>query len=183
MPNLQCPICGRRIRKLEDHIARFHPEDSSKSKQPNVSKYRTNKQTIGQKKERIRSDDNKTIIIVDGMNVANYGSLKRPSYKNLFVIYKYLKELGYKPKIIISAALKYKIDDAVRLNKMLNRGIAIEAASGEDDDLTVMEFARRYKAKIITNDRFLDHPEKDEWQLEMINFSIFDRQVIFQPHL
>ena len=47
------------------------------------------------------------------------------SYVNLYTAYKAIKELGFVPKIVVSSALKYKIDDPVRLNKMLSRGIVI----------------------------------------------------------
>ncbi|MFX1251345.1 MAG: hypothetical protein ACFFCZ_07030 [Promethearchaeota archaeon] len=186
MPRLHCPVCGRSVRLLKDHIARFHPEHFASSTSqvkpkislPHVSEHSFFGQKIEQKK--VPSQ----IIVVDGQNVAYFGDRGKPSYINLDVVYKALKALGYIPKIVISSALKYKVNDPVRLNKMISRGIVIEAPSGEDDDLTVLELAHTYKAKIVTNDRYLDHNDIfPAFKKETVRFKIYNRSVVFEPSL
>ncbi|MFW9992127.1 MAG: hypothetical protein ACFFD4_08685 [Candidatus Odinarchaeota archaeon] len=122
------------------------------------------------------------IIIIDGQNVANYGKKSKPVYKNLFLVYKSLKMNGYVPKIVVSAALKYKIDNPVKLNTMFDLGIAIESPAGENDDLTILELSQKYTAKIISNDRYLDHRDFFPGVVnETIKFKITGNGVIFDP--
>lgn len=186
MAKLICPICGRSVRLLKDHIARFHPEHLEQPHSPpkpkiirlastswsSIQGSNSHKQNIG------------SIIIVDGQNVAYFGEFTKPSYLNLKIIYEALISLSYTPKIVISSALKYKIDDPVRLNRFMSRRIAIEAPSGEDDDLTILELANDYQAKIITNDRYLNHQDIfPDLKKQLIKFQIFNRSVKFTPPL
>lgn len=180
MPNLKCPICGRRVKFLSDHIARFHPEDDLLADKKSIKKYDlTNTVKRNSKQEKKGKKSEKNVIIIDGMNIANFGSKSKPSYLNIYIVYKTLKNMGFTPKIIVSSALKYKIDDPIRLNKMISRNIVIQSPPGEDDDLTVIEYALRYKVKVITNDRFLDHPEA--YNITRIRFNIYGRNIIFNP--
>lgn len=182
VPNLKCPICGRRVKFLSDHIARFHPEDDLLSNKKSKKKYDLTN-TAKKHNEASKNDKKftKGIMIIDGMNIANYGAKSKPSYLNIYITYKTLKNIGYLSKIIVSSALKYKIDDPIRLNKMISRNIVIQAPSGEDDDLTIIEYALRYNAKVITNDRFLNHPEATN--IERIRFNITGRSIFFDPPL
>ncbi|MFX0062828.1 MAG: hypothetical protein ACFFC7_11665 [Candidatus Hermodarchaeota archaeon] len=186
MPKFHCPVCGRSVRFLKDHIARFHPEhfaSSTSQVKPKISMpHASEKPLFWQKTDQKKVPSQ--IIVVDGQNVAYFGDRGKPSYVNLEVVYKALKTIGYTPKIIISSALKYKVNDPVRLNRMISRGIVIEAPSGEDDDLTVLELAHTYKAKIVTNDRYLDHKDIfPTFKKQTVKFKIYNRSVVFEPPL
>ncbi|MHA2295817.1 MAG: NYN domain-containing protein [Candidatus Hodarchaeales archaeon] len=178
MTKFRCPICRRTVRNINDHIARFHPEDSL------LGKKRDNQKITISVKRKHTKVTNREIIIVDGQNVANYGKRSRPTYKNIYLVFSALKTKGYEPKIVVSAALKYKIDNPVKLNKMLDKGVAIESPAGENDDLSVLELAQTYNAKIITNDRYLDHEDLFPSVIKkIIKFQILNREVIFRPLL
>ena len=176
MGKFRCPICGRSVKNMNEHFARYHPEDySQKSQQDNVKITYSGKYDNKNKKS--------NIIVVDGQNVASYRE-GRPLYRNLFLIYKSLKIKGYLPKIVISAAMKYRIDNPVKLHLMLDKGIAIESPAGENDDLTVLELAQKHGAKIVSNDSYIDHQEIfQDISNKTIKFNIDGDRVVFTPHL
>ncbi|MFX0092636.1 MAG: hypothetical protein ACFFBD_12810 [Candidatus Hodarchaeota archaeon] len=185
MTKLRCPVCGRSIRFLKDHIARFHPEHLDIPPPPKPKIFRPSPSTWTSNNKYSEHRKNRTlIIVVDGQNVAYYGDRSKPSFLNLKIVYEALKLLGYTPKFVISAALKYKIDDPARLNRLISRDIAIEAPSGEDDDLTILELANTYQTKIITNDRYLDHTDLfPTLKNQLVKFQIIGRTVSFFPQL
>jgi hypothetical protein len=98
---------------------------------------------------------------LDGNNIAFYMSPNGiPQVSNLLRAYRSLKSAGYRPTIVVSAALKYRIDNPDILQSLKNRRIVIESPRGTDDDLTIIRLAKQKNANIISNDRFLDWRER-----------------------
>jgi hypothetical protein len=82
---------------------------------------------------------------------------------NLLLAQSSLLKAGLKPIVVVSAALKHKIDSPEVLQEMIAKREVIEAPRGTDDDLTVIKLAQRNNADIVSNDRFLGFINKFPW--------------------
>jgi hypothetical protein len=101
---------------------------------------------------------------VDGNNVAHHLSPNGvPRVSNLVLAQSSLLKAGLKPIVVVSAALKHKIDDPEVLQEMIAGREVIEAPRGTDDDLTVIKLAQSSNADIVSNDRFLGFINKFPW--------------------
>jgi len=172
---VKCPVCGKTVKssELQRHLDRFHGEISFSTAKTNTSsKSKTKSKTIS-------SNYN---LIVDGNNVAYF--LDRPLFSALKKMNLTLRKKGYTPLFIVSAALKYSINDYDGLMDWIKKGRVIEAPSGEDDDVTVLEYAKRYNCRIISNDRFLEYYDLFKAQVQrIIRYSFVGRSIIFTPTL
>ncbi|MHA1771065.1 MAG: NYN domain-containing protein [Candidatus Thorarchaeota archaeon] len=108
-------------------------------------------------------------LIVDGNNIAFYLTAGgKPQIRNLINARRSLQSSGYTPIIVVSAALKHKIDRPDTLREMIDTGEIIETARGQNDDLVIIQLARKRGAAILTNDRFLDWRERFPWLGEVL---------------
>lgn len=104
------------------------------------------------------------VVIVDGNNVAYFLAPDgQPRAENLVRAIRSLSSSGYKPFVVISAALKHKIDKPMILQNLVTEGYVIEAPRGIDDDLTIIEEAMKRAADIVSNDRFLNWLSRYPW--------------------
>jgi hypothetical protein len=103
-------------------------------------------------------------LIVDGNNVAYYLSRKgAPRVQNLILARQSLRQAGYRPIIVVSAALIHKIDRPEVLASMMDGTSVIESPRGRNDDLTIIRLAEKRNAEILSNDRFLDWQDRFPW--------------------
>ncbi|MGY5881893.1 MAG: hypothetical protein RTV31_16720 [Candidatus Thorarchaeota archaeon] len=103
-------------------------------------------------------------IIVDGNNIAYHLAYNEaPRIANLVNAIKSLTEARLHPTIVISAALKHKIDKPENLRHLINEGDIIEVQRGTNDDLAIIKMAQERNADIISNDRFLDWIDRFPW--------------------
>ncbi len=140
----------------------------------------SNKQT--RKTQPISKSAYREIVIVDGTNVA-YHTGKPPKISHIKKVRAALIKAKIKPIIFVSNALRYKIDDPIELQKLINAGIIIETEPDRDDDLAVIEEAIAKRARIITNDRFLQHRTIYGTKYDfhnLIRYSINDKVIFFR---
>ena len=94
--------------------------------------------------------------IIDGNNIS-YGDYEdTPKLRNIICVYEKLEELGVKPYVVVSAALRHKIDDPLGLVEFLKKDDVAEAPADRPDDFFVIQLAMRREAFIVSNDRFND---------------------------
>ncbi|MHA1906368.1 MAG: NYN domain-containing protein [Candidatus Thorarchaeota archaeon] len=139
----RCPHCDRLFdrRVLDDHISKCRSRVLGREKRASIP---------GRK-----------ILIVDGNNVAFHLSHNGvPQVENLINAQRSLVASGYTPVIVISAALKHKIDRPGVLNQLEN---LVEAQRGTNDDLLIFKEAQRRNADIVSNDRFLNWQKSHPW--------------------
>ncbi len=140
----RCPHCDRLFTRdgLDDHIHKCRART-------------TNRRDVrGARKA----------LVVDGNNVAHHLSSNGvPRVANLLLAQSSLLKAGLKPIVVVSAALKHKIDNPEALQEMIAKREVIEAPRGTDDDLTVIKLAQRNNADIVSNDRFLGFINKFPW--------------------
>ncbi len=142
----RCPHCDRLFNRdrLDDHIVRCRTKHSDRKRQP---------VTTGRKN-----------LILDGNNIAFYLShdgIARA--ENIAKAFRSLETVGYRPTIIVSAALRHKIDKPNILIEMISDGYAVEAPRRTDDDHTIIETAQKRNADIVSNDRFLNWIKRYPW--------------------
>lgn len=107
---------------------------------------------------------NRRNLVVDGNNVAFYlASDGVPLADSLARAMRSLTLAGYRPVIVISAALKHKVDQPASLQDLLTVSPIIEAPRNTDDDLTIIREAQKRNADIVSNDRFLNWMNKYPW--------------------
>ncbi|KRX00081.1 hypothetical protein PPERSA_07278 [Pseudocohnilembus persalinus] len=129
-----------------------------------------------------QNDENlsKTLIIVDGMNVAiRHGKDKRFSSQGLKAVVDFFLPKKHNVLILLpdfcfnkeqalkktteyefvnaSMKLKYIPDDVDLLNKLKEKGYATGIPNWNNDDSFIIEYARSKQGYILTNDRFNDH--------------------------
>lgn len=101
-------------------------------------------------------------IVVDGSNIAYLETTKdgKPRVEAIEKVRSQLEEMGYRPVVIIDAALWHQVDDPDRLNRLIDQGVINQAPAGTDADVFVLETARREDAKIVTDDQYRDLTER-----------------------
>jgi hypothetical protein len=142
----RCPHCGRLFdrRILDEHIlsCKAYSLRSHVTSEPH----------------------NRRNLVVDGNNVAFYlASNGTPLADSLTRAMRSLTLAGYRPVIVISAALKHRIDQPASLQDFLMEGPVIEAPRNTDDDLTIIREAQKRNADIVSNDRFLNWLNRYPW--------------------
>ncbi len=166
---VKCPFCKMHLsngNELLIHINTKHRDQEPSFEKIHVSRKRGNRK-------------NNKKIVVDGNNVAYYAG-EPPHIYYLKLLRGVLKKKGYEPIIIVSSALRHKIDDKLELIRLINLNWIIEAESGENDDKLVIETALSNNCKIITNDRFLDHMDfYNNLSDILIKFNIIGNKISF----
>jgi hypothetical protein len=103
-------------------------------------------------------------VVVDGNNIAYHLAPKgRPRAANLVLARRSLLSAGYRPIIVVSPALVHQVDKPNALRELIDVGHVIEAARGKNDDLFIIQTARKSNADIVSNDRFLDWQDRYPW--------------------
>lgn len=104
-------------------------------------------------------------IVVDGANVAyiEQSQSGNPKVSNLKAVYQALKERGFEPIIIIDASLQHKIDDPQQLESMIDNQTVRQAPAGTDADYFILETAKEYHSRIVTNDKYDDYQKEYPW--------------------
>jgi hypothetical protein len=162
----KCPFCAKKFhekRLLEAHLMLKHPEHQD-ALEPIRNNYKRRSDGITTK-----------YMIIDGNNVA-YCSGEPPSVRLIKHARVLVVKAKYLPIVIISAALRHKIDDPVELQRMINLNWIIEAEGHTDDDILIIETALSKSAKILSNDRFIQY---DKSQYKSSDWSIINALVKF----
>lgn len=116
----------------------------------------------GSKGEESRSRKQK--IVVDGNNIAYHLSPQgKPRAQNLALAYYSLTGAGFDPIFVISAALIHNIDNPSSLESFIAITNVIEAPRGTNDDLKIIQLAKKLNVNIVSNDRFLDWIDRYPW--------------------
>ncbi len=142
----RCPHCDRLFNRdaLDSHIIKCRQRDTRETHRPLLVKRKA--------------------LVIDGNNIAYHLAPKdTPRTANLLRAYQSLVMAGYRPVIVISAALVHSVDKPQELQRLKDSGIAIEAPRGINDDLTIIKLAKKQNADIVSNDRFLDWVDRYPW--------------------
>jgi len=111
------------------------------------------------------SANGKRTVVIDGANVAyeERSAGGKPKLSNLLKVRRELEERGQEAVIIVDASLKYDIDDAEQLEKLIRSQQVRQVPAGTDADFFIIQFAHELDALIVTNDRYKDYAERFPW--------------------
>lgn len=98
----------------------------------------------------------RTVVLVDGSNVAHSSEGDRVLLANIVAVCDKLRGEGYEPLVLADAALRHQIDDRPAYERMVDNGSIRQAPAGTDADYFILAFARELDAAIVSNDRFRD---------------------------
>lgn len=134
-----------------------------------------------------------TKILVDGSNVAwNNGSREagdRPDAKNIALVLDALKHIGYSDiNVLCDAFTEREILSPDIFKGLIKDKVLRIMPSKTDADAFIIEFAKKFHSRIITNDTFKDWSLKDRWVAENANqisirFQIIDGEVVLHSAL
>lgn len=103
-------------------------------------------------------------IVVDGSNIAYL--VKTPegkaSLEALLTVRDKLREMGYRPIIIVDASLHHHIDNPRKLDQLIDSGEINQAPADTDADVFVLKTARDFGARIVTDDQYKDYRDSFE---------------------
>ena len=142
----RCPHCERLFNRdvLDTHI----------------QKCKIRRQTL----QKLEKPPKKRGLVVDGNNVAySLSPQGKPRAQSLSLAYHSLTSAGYHPVFVISTALVHKIDNPGALSAFMLSANVDEAPRGTNDDIRVIQLAKKLDADIVSNDRFLDWIDRYPW--------------------
>jgi hypothetical protein len=121
------------------------------------------------------------VAIVDGSNVAHSTEGVAPRLANILLVANKLREEGYRPVVVVDAALRHSIDCKTEFESLVDAGEIKQAPPGTDADYFILAFARDLDASVVSNDRFRDRrdafPEAAE---RVIRYMIVDDDVVLE---
>ena len=129
---------------------------------------------IYNKKEELFENYSDIKILVDGSNVAwNNGSREagdKPKAKNIRLIVQKLSGLGVNEiDVLCDASLRLEVEDEDEFDELLKKKIIKQVPSKTDADEFIINYAKKFKARILTNDTFKDWALKDKWVSDHAN--------------
>jgi len=123
----------------------------------------------------------KSIVLVDGSNVAHSTEGEKAQLVNILAVREKLTEEGLEPVVVVDAALRHQIDDRAGYEQLVEQGVVRQAPAGTDADYFILTFARELDARIVSNDRFRDRlgdfPDASD---RLIRYMIVGREVVLE---
>jgi hypothetical protein len=126
-------------------------------------------------------DEESRIAIIDGSNVAYSSEGDQAHLENITLICDKMVEEGYKPIVVVDAALRHHIDDRRGYEQMVEDGKIRQAPAGTDADYFILSFARELEAAVVSNDRFRDREKAfPEARDRVIRYMIVNGEVVLE---
>ena len=101
----------------------------------------------------------RTPIVVDGSNIAYLepDTDGKPSVDAIDKVRRRLIDLGYRPIVIVDAALYHEVKNSRKLDHLVNDGSILQAPAGTDADYFVLKTAELENARIVSDDLYRDY--------------------------
>ena len=123
----------------------------------------------------------RTIVVVDGSNVAHSSEGDRVLLSNIMAVCDKLRNEGYEPLVLADAALRHQIDHRAQYEAMVDAGEIRQAPAGTDADYFILAFARELDAAIVSNDRFRDRQKAfPDAASRMIRYMVVRGEVVLE---
>ena len=123
----------------------------------------------------------RTIVVVDGSNVAHSSEGDRVLLSNITAVCNKLRSEGYEPLVLADAALRHQIDHRAQYEAMVDAGEIRQAPAGTDADYFILSFARELDASIVSNDRFRDRQKAfPDAANRMIRYMVVRGEVVLE---
>lgn len=123
----------------------------------------------------------RTVVVVDGSNVAHSSEGDRVLLSNITAVCNKLRSEGYEPLVLADAALRHQIDHRAQYEAMVDAGEIRQAPAGTDADYFILAFARELDANIVSNDRFRDRQKAfPDAAARMIRYMVLRGEVVLE---
>jgi hypothetical protein len=131
--------------------------------------------------EQDRAKQPRTVVVVDGSNVAHSSEGEKPRLANIIAVCDKLREEGLEPLVVVDAALRHQIDDRNEFERLVDEGVLRQAPAGTDADYFILSFARELDASIVSNDQFRDRREAfPDAAARLIKYMVMKGEVVFE---
>lgn len=121
------------------------------------------------------------IAIVDGSNVAYSTEGDGPRLENIHLVCEKLREEGFKPIVVVDAALRHEIDERQEYERLVDNGEIRQAPAGTDADYFILSFAEEMDARVVSNDRYRDQKDAFPHATDrVIRYMVVDGEVVFE---
>jgi hypothetical protein len=132
-------------------------------------------------KPEVLRETHSKVVLVDGSNVAFSSEGETGVLRNIVTIRDRLVAEGFKPIVVVDAALRHKIDDEVGYERFVDEGLIKQAPAGTDADYFILSFAEELDASIVSNDRFKDRIKQyPALRKRLIKYMIVQGEVVFE---
>ncbi|MCW3074193.1 MAG: hypothetical protein JWP69_1262 [Flaviaesturariibacter sp.] len=129
-------------------------------------------------------------VIVDGSNVAhnsNGNSRSKPVVANIMRLVAELKGLGFSDIVVIAdASLRHRLEDADRLPELKDQVSYMEAPAETTADAFLIEYVKKERCLLVSNDTFRDWKVYDPWIAQYIDFYrlsfVIKDDLVLLPH-
>jgi hypothetical protein len=126
-------------------------------------------------------EQTKSVVLVEGSNVAHSTEGEAPRLANLIAVRDKLREDGDDPIIVADASLRHQIDNPQAYEQLVDDGLVRQAPAGTDADYFLLSFARELDASIVSNDRFRDRIKQfPEVKDRLIRYMIVKDEVVLE---
>jgi len=99
----------------------------------------------------------KRTIVIDGDNVLRYGNRKKVDLNLLLKVIENLTKKGLDLITLVSAKTRYYVEDSQHFEDLLTQGTIIEIPAKTENDLYILEIAKKFQARILSNDLFREY--------------------------
>jgi hypothetical protein len=108
---------------------------------------------------------NKRTVVIDGSNVAHaeLSQAGAPKVYNIVAVRDVVTTQGYRPIVIVDAALRHQIDDPDQLEVLIRKRLVRQAPSRTSADFFILKTAEQQNARIVSNDQFVPYKEHFPW--------------------
>jgi hypothetical protein len=121
------------------------------------------------------------VAIIDGSNVAYSIEGQQPCLRNIELVRDKMVASGFEVVIVVDAALRHRIDEGNRYERLIDNGEIRQAPAGTDADYFILRFARELGARIVSNDRFRDREKSfPEARDRVIRYMIVANEVVLE---
>jgi hypothetical protein len=128
-----------------------------------------------------KNEPTERIAIVDGSNVAHSTEGDEAHLHNIQLVVDKLEAEGYKPIVVVDAALRHQIDERGTFERMVEDGRIRQAPAGTDADYFILSFARDLDAYVVSNDRFREREDAfPDARRRVIRYMIVENEVVFE---
>ncbi|MGD0329787.1 MAG: hypothetical protein ABSB40_04970 [Nitrososphaeria archaeon] len=134
-----------------------------------------------------------TKVIVDGNNVTWSGRNKlagdRPRARNILLVVQRLREFEFRDILVLcDANLEHEVEDKSVYDELYNSKLIRSVPSKTDAKEFIINYAKEFEARIVTNDNLGDWARADEWvrnhaKDDLIRFIIIHDEVQLAPGL
>ena len=126
------------------------------------------------------------VAVVDASNVVMFGQKvgKKGRVENLLVVLQALKERGFEVYAIADASLRHKVDKPDVLERLINKGIVIQAPAGTPADYFILSVAEEEYAIVVSNDVFKEWRPLFPWvrdKYRVVKYIIVGNKAYFYP--